>query len=444
MDRRNWLDLHRKLVDKTDMDFEVDAIEESIDSYGTDYYGVGCASTPAYPDGLAATLDGGAMSGEVSPGVAFDPDGNRIRPSAPVPFNILASDPAFARWDLLVLRYKKTGATPIPKPSDPIVTVFLSLLDDYDLIVIPGAPNIAPAYPAILALDVIVDGIKVPANAAVGTDCLIDDTVRMYAVPPASRLMRSFDGVVVPATGRQEWTFPQAPADAKCAAVFIDSEPQSSVNWKFVGNELVFLNGSEPPGDDNAVLAVMLVTQTGAMAQAANTVPGGKQLTFRLGQGTSTNGIDGQAAWVLPQMPIDPGSVAPLLDGVVQDDPATFGVNGQTITFTAGNVPRGGVKVGAIVLVGSTAILAVVMGGAGPAGPAPFYHTLTDADVAANGFNIPYAPVDPLRVAFDIPAGAPQGNGVDFEVTGTFLGWDGLGLDGEMATGMAVRVTYFP
>jgi hypothetical protein len=355
MRRRNWLDLSRKLVDRFDLDYSENAIEDAIDSYTHDYYGAGVAQTPAFPNGLVVSLSGVSLSGSVTQGVAFDPLGNRIATGGPLAFNISAADPALPRKDLLVLRYKKTSDTLIPKPSNPIQMVYLNLIDDFDLVCIAGVPNAAPVYPAALANDVILDGIFVPSAATLGGDCTLDDTVRMYAVPPASRLLRGFQLAGVVDGANNHFILPMAPSDPNSVVVLLDGQPLPEGSFQNAGTDILIVDVNFIPVVGQELFAIILIGQTGAMAQSANTIPSGKLRVRKL-----TGVVDGvNDSFQMPDIPIDPESVFVMIDGLVLDNDQ-YTVTGQTITLDPAVIPNVGQQPSAGYLVGSTSISMVI------------------------------------------------------------------------------------
>jgi hypothetical protein len=182
MDRRNWLDLSRKLVDRTDFDYTMNAVQAAIAQASLSFFGEGVLATTLYPNPFPISESNTALGGIVGTGLAYDAVGNAIEisasPDETTSFVASASDPALPRWDLIVIEYAQVGDTPVPKPSDPITTIFLNLHDDFLLKVIAGTPSATPAYPAKGANDVILAGFRVPANATLGTQCTVDLSVR--------------------------------------------------------------------------------------------------------------------------------------------------------------------------------------------------------------------------------------------------------------------------
>lgn len=185
MNKRNWSDLSRKLVDRFDMKYTSDSYESILNKYANGFYGKGVLPTTLYPNPFPVTIDPILFSGLVGNGIAFDDQGFlvQIDPASATSksFTVAASDPVSPRRDLLVLRYKQTGTTPIPKPSDPIITVNLNLVDDFELIVRAGTPNADPQYPVTLAGDIILAGILVPNGSTQGSELVLDLAIRDLA-----------------------------------------------------------------------------------------------------------------------------------------------------------------------------------------------------------------------------------------------------------------------
>lgn len=183
MQRRNWLELSRKLVDQYDLSDTLDFITTAMGQLILSFFGEGVCNTPDFPNPFLIVMNGGTLDGTVDNGVAFDEDGQHIENNGGASgFTITASDPSNDRWDLLVIRYKFTGDTPVPKPSDPISTIFLNLHDDFELIVRPGTPDPSPVYPTKLAGDVILAGLQVHAGDTVGTQVTVDLSIRERCV----------------------------------------------------------------------------------------------------------------------------------------------------------------------------------------------------------------------------------------------------------------------
>lgn len=68
--------------------------------------------------------------------------------------------------------------------------------------------------------------------------------------------------------------------------------------------------------------------------------------------------------------------------------------------------------------------------------------TISAADISAKQITLVPTPNDPDEVTLEFLTGGGQENGVDFEVVGGTLSWDGLGLDGFIETGDIIIVRY--
>lgn len=181
MNRRNWLDLSRKLVDRFDFDYTVAAMAQAIGEEAIAKWGPGVINPLAYPDSLLVTPSGANMHVTVKAGQAYTDVGRKVTVPVDDDTPLLVSDPTNPTWSLLVLRYKATGDTLVPKPSNPILNVFLNLHDDYELIVRSGVPSVTPAYPATLADDIILMGFKIPAATTLASAATQDFSVVTYA-----------------------------------------------------------------------------------------------------------------------------------------------------------------------------------------------------------------------------------------------------------------------
>jgi hypothetical protein len=68
--------------------------------------------------------------------------------------------------------------------------------------------------------------------------------------------------------------------------------------------------------------------------------------------------------------------------------------------------------------------------------------TISPVDIAAGHVTLIPTPNDPDTVTLEFLSGGGQENGVDFEVIGDILSWDGLGLDGFIESGDIIIVRY--
>ncbi len=68
--------------------------------------------------------------------------------------------------------------------------------------------------------------------------------------------------------------------------------------------------------------------------------------------------------------------------------------------------------------------------------------TLTSGEIAAKQLTLTYTPGTANYVTVGIKGGGTQFYGDDFTVSGAVLDWNGLGLDGVLATGDKLVITY--
>lgn len=182
--QRNWLQLDRKLVDKTDLEYTVDGMTKFVNEVSEAMWGPGILVTSQYPNPFALTLSALNLNITVGNGIGFDTTGEftSINPSATTS-NVIAGiiGEGQARWDLLVIEYTQIGDTLIPKPSDPLSSVDLNLHDDFTLRIIQGTPSGSPAYPAYTGPGFILMGLQVPIGATTSSQFALDPTVAQYS-----------------------------------------------------------------------------------------------------------------------------------------------------------------------------------------------------------------------------------------------------------------------
>lgn len=186
MQRRNWQDLSRKLVDRYDMDdensFVVTAMGQNIKAVRR--YGISPCND--YKSPFQTTLSGVNMTGTITGGVAFDPNGQRVEVPSTQGFTLPASNPTNPYKAYLVLRFIQVGQTTIPKPANPSENVDLDLVDSFELEVLAGTPAGSPAYPALGPDDIVLMGFTVPALATLASSATEDATVRDQGQGPNS------------------------------------------------------------------------------------------------------------------------------------------------------------------------------------------------------------------------------------------------------------------
>lgn len=247
MQMRNWLDLSRKLVDRYDMSFSFQSVQAALGEAALSYWGEGVLITTTYLNPFPVSLSAVALGGTVGNGIAYDPNGQitRIDSASPTSknFTLTASDPANPRWDLLVIRYVSTGDTPIPQPSDPILTIDLNLHDDFELAVIPGTPSATPDYPEKGALDIILGGIRVPAGATLGTDCAFDQIPREMALAGIFNYP-TFQQETIAGTGT-DFTLSKLPLNASSVILTVDGIKLLQSEYTLIGQDVTLDVGVE-------------------------------------------------------------------------------------------------------------------------------------------------------------------------------------------------------
>lgn len=70
------------------------------------------------------------------------------------------------------------------------------------------------------------------------------------------------------------------------------------------------------------------------------------------------------------------------------------------------------------------------------------YYTVSSGNVTSKSVTLSQTPVSAAAVGLDIVGGTTQYYGVDYEVTGTTLSWNGLGLDGLIEENDKLRAIY--
>jgi hypothetical protein len=356
MKQRNWLDLTRKLVDRYDMNFTMQGVQAYLGEQALNFFGEGVLITSLYPNPFPITMSGVALGGQVGPGIGFDPNGQITRIDAPSPtsktFTITAADPSNPRFDLLVIRYKQTGDTPIPKPSDPISTVFLNLHDDFELAVIPGTPAGVPVYPAKGSLDIILAGLQVPAGATLGTAVAVDLNIRELAIPdiPKYPVIRQEAATGVVDGSNTVFTLSLPPLNAASTVVLVDGTVEPGSGWSLAGNQVTFTT-APAPGQQ------VYVWYIAGVAGSTNPLAGQQEIP-----GGTVDGVN--ATFTLVGAPADRFSMIVWVDGVILEsskwslvqtpgvykivfDPSAIPAVGQTLyCFYLANPATVGVGVG--------------------------------------------------------------------------------------------------
>lgn len=67
---------------------------------------------------------------------------------------------------------------------------------------------------------------------------------------------------------------------------------------------------------------------------------------------------------------------------------------------------------------------------------------LTVGEATAKELTLPSIPTDPTKVTLDLIGGTSQQIGLDFNVVGDVLTWDGFALETNLDTGDKLRIIY--
>lgn len=340
MKARNWLDLTRKLVDKLDMDFTSKGIAAYLGEQALSYFGEGVLITTTYPNPFPITMSGIAFNGSVGNGIGYDPNGQITRidnaSTTSKVFTPTAADVTNPRWDLLVIRYIQTGDTLVPKPSDPIMSVDLNLHDDFVLAVVPGTPSATPAYPAKGSLDIVLAGLRVPANATLGTQIAVDLSIREMAVQDTVKLPIIVDEIPVGAVDgvNQIYTLSQTPLDGQSLLLMVDNAPLELTDFNLVGNVATITAGAPAPGQ--RVRAWYIA------GSPASINP------LKMRQEVPTGAVDGvNDTFTLAGAPVNNASTFVFVDKAAMEQGDWQLIQGAVskIQFLAGNIPAPGQRV---------------------------------------------------------------------------------------------------
>ena len=68
--------------------------------------------------------------------------------------------------------------------------------------------------------------------------------------------------------------------------------------------------------------------------------------------------------------------------------------------------------------------------------------TLTATDISNKYVTLSDIPTEPNKTTLSIVGGVPQTYGIDFEVVGNQLSWNGLALDGELEAGDVLIIAF--
>lgn len=135
----------------------------------------------------------------VAAGLAFDLNGFPLHKSSSTSgISVSAPTVGESRWTLIVARKKTTDINPIQEPTNPSNTVFLNTTEETEIVAINGVLDANPVYPAKLAGDVILMGLKLPSGASEILSTYVDYSVTEYPFKNGDqgKYLSQFDAVV--------------------------------------------------------------------------------------------------------------------------------------------------------------------------------------------------------------------------------------------------------
>lgn len=138
-----------------------------------------------------------AFAVSVDGGLAADVAGYPLFKGGVSVVNTQAPSAVASTWNLIVARKAVTQINTIQKPTDPTQNVFLNASEACSIVSIDGVLG-ANAYPAIQANDVIIFGLKIPANAASVDFTMVDYSVtqKPFLSSDDWKYFQKFDAVV--------------------------------------------------------------------------------------------------------------------------------------------------------------------------------------------------------------------------------------------------------
>jgi len=435
MNRRNWLDLSRKLVDRFDLDYTLNAIQEAIGEQARSYWGEGVLITTLYPNPFVITRSGSVLGGSVSEGIAYDANGQLteipVVTSTSKSFVSQPADPSLPRWDLLCIKYVATGDTPVPKPSDPISIVDLNLHDDFELVVIEGTPSNSPVYPAKGDdLLIVLAGFRIPAGATLGTQCTVDYAVREEAnanVVGAPVFVQEVPTGLINGSNTN-FGLSKTPFNNLSLLVILDGLTLPQTEWNLVGPLTVQLTTAPAPGQ---TLECYYIADS---QSSQNPLSGRQEIPSGLVDGVND-------IFALTNKAANQDSVLVFVDGVVSETSQWQLIstpNSSKVQFLPGSIPAPGQSVYVFYLVNAFSLGQIT----GALTPSVENFTLSPTDISNKFVTLAHNPANPTTVMCDIVGLTGQVYGVDFTVAGMQLNWSGLGMDGLVFSGSVLRVFY--
>lgn len=148
----------------------------------------------------------------------------------------------------------------------------------------------------------------------------------------------------------------------------------------------------------------------------------------------TVNGIND--TFVLSNTPIDDTGILVMVDGIIRSK-ANWSLVGSSIVFGVGHIPVTSQVVEVFYFVEGS-----VLGGTGSV-PNTEFITISAPQAAAKSVTLAHTPQTANQTLLDIVGGTAQFYGSDYTVSGAVLSWSGLALDGVLAAGDKIRVSYY-
>jgi hypothetical protein len=213
------------------------------------------------------------------------------------------------------------------------------------------------------------------------------------------------------------FTLSQAPQTDDALQVFVDGilRPKTTA-WTTSGTTLTFTAGNIP-----------LTGQSVYTFYAGDTVKSVQEVPS--GTVDSVNTV-----FTLTSAPVNAMGLLVYKDGL-EVDTSEYILSSSTITFSV--APPIGSLIYAFYLTAGAPV-AMFTG----ATYYVEYVTLTGPQATAKQVTLTYSPLTPAHTLLDVIGGGPQYFSSDFTVSGAVLSWNGLGLDGILASGDQLRIVY--
>lgn len=215
------------------------------------------------------------------------------------------------------------------------------------------------------------------------------------------------------------WTlsFYSAPSQVETAYTFV---APASLSWYY---QELFNPLSNPP----------IYMETGFIGGGGGS---GGAVGYQEALSGTANGVN-SIFGPLSRTPSSGESVIVFVDYVAMPKSA-WTLSGQSIVFSAGNIPQVGQTVYAFFLASGTTTAQALT-----SAPVVEYREVSAGEIDDKQMTLAQTPGNSTVVMVDLIGGSAQRLSVDYSVAGATLGWSGLGLDGLLEAGDVLRVHYF-